>query len=135
VRYRRFVGRYVRLVAFATPSVADILRAPRPAVTVAPVHWRPATDVYESAGHYFVVVEIAGVDPEALDVQLFEDALVVEGKRPAPHAPDGVYHSAEIRHGPFRVEVVFPAAVDAEGIEARYDRGLLQIKLPRPGAG
>jgi HSP20 family protein len=135
MRYRRFVGRYVTFVTFGSSPPADFLRAPHPAVTVAPVRWRPATDVCESAGHYTVTVELAGVDPEALDVQLFEDALVVEGERPATGSQDGVFHSAEIRHGPFRVEVALPGPVDPEGIDARYERGLLQITLPRAGAG
>jgi HSP20 family protein len=132
VRYRRFVGRYVSVVTFGPPAAGDFLRSPRPAVAVAPARWRPATDVFESRDHFTVTVEIPGVDPEALDVQLFEDALVVEGERSAPCSPDGVYHNAEIRQGRFRVEVALPAPVDSEGIVARYERGLLQITLPRP---
>ena len=135
MRYRRFVGRYVTFVTIAAPPATDYLRSPRPAVTLAPVRWRPATDVSESADHFNVTVELAGVDPESLDVQLFEDALVVEGARPATGSAHGVYHSAEIRHGPFRVEVPLPGAIDPERIDARYDRGLLQITLPRPAAG
>jgi HSP20 family molecular chaperone IbpA len=46
-----------------------------------------------------------------------------------------VYHAAGIRQGPFQVEVVLPAAVDAERIEARYERGLLRVTLPKRAGG
>jgi HSP20 family molecular chaperone IbpA len=82
-------------------------------------------------------VELAGVDEDDFEVQLFEDVLVVEGHRRLPSCAEGaVYHAAGIRQGPFQVEVVLPAAVDPERIEARYERGLLRITLPkRPGGG
>jgi HSP20 family molecular chaperone IbpA len=42
-----------------------------------------------------------------------------------------VYHSATIRQGPFQLEVPLPAPVSSEQVEARYDRGLLRITLPK----
>jgi HSP20 family protein len=58
--------------------------------------------------------------------------LVVEGRRRLPSCQEGaVYHAAGIRQGPFRVELALPAPVDAERVEARYDRGLLRITLPK----
>jgi HSP20 family molecular chaperone IbpA len=44
-----------------------------------------------------------------------------------------VYQAAGIRQGPFRAEVPLPVPVDAERVEARYDRGLLSITLPKGG--
>ena len=133
LRYRRLIGRYTRIVSIGEAlSPGDLLRGPRATVMVAPPHWRPPADVCETAAAITVTVEVAGVDPDDLEVLLFEDALVVEGERRLQAcAPDGVYHSAEIRHGPFRLQVHLPAAVDGEGIDARYDRGLLHIVLPK----
>jgi HSP20 family protein len=89
--------------------------------------------VYETEAAVCVTVELAGVEQDDLEVLLFEDALVVEGaRRPVLCAPGGVYHSAEIRHGPFRLELPLPVAVDGDsGPEARYERGLLHITLPK----
>jgi HSP20 family molecular chaperone IbpA len=42
-----------------------------------------------------------------------------------------VYHAATIRQGPFQLEVPLPAPVRSEQVEARYDRGLLRITLPK----
>ena len=78
------------------------------------------------------MVDLAGVEEDDLEVQLFEDMLVVEGRRRLPSCQEGaVYHAVGIRQGPFRVELPLPAPVDAERVEARYDRGLLRITLPK----
>jgi HSP20 family molecular chaperone IbpA len=55
----------------------------------------------------------------------------VEGRRQLPAPAEGVYHAAGIRQGLFQVDVPLPVPVDADRVEARYDRGLLRITLPR----
>ncbi|HEX2037096.1 MAG TPA: Hsp20/alpha crystallin family protein [Chloroflexota bacterium] len=137
MRYRRLTARYVSLVSMGeVPSLGDLLRTAQPRVMVAPTRWRPAADVCESATALAITVELAGVDEDDLEVTLFEDALVVEGvRRPVGCMADGVYHSAEIRHGPFRLEVPLPVAVDTEAPQGRYERGLLHISLPKAGGG
>ena len=96
--------------------------------------WRPNADVYETARTIEMTVDLAGVADEDFEIQLFANALVVEGVRRLPSArEDAVYHAAGIRQGPFRVELPLPAGVDAERVEARYERGLLHITLPKAG--
>ena len=42
---------------------------------------------------------------------------------------DSVFFMAEIRQGPFRLELPLPATIDQERVEARYDQGLLRMTL------
>ena len=100
-------------------------------VMLAQPRWRPETDVYETAKAFTVIVELAGIDEDDVEVTLFEDALVVEGERRLGCDEDCVYHAASIRQGPFRLEVPLPARVDEAGVEARYDKGLLRVRLPK----
>jgi HSP20 family protein len=94
--------------------------------------WRPDADTYETATTVEIVVDLAGVEEEDFEVQLFEDVVVIEGRRRLPACEAGaVYHSATIRQGPFQLEVPLPAPVSSEQVEARYDRGLLRITLPK----
>jgi HSP20 family protein len=93
--------------------------------------WRPEADVYETSGAITVVVELGGIEEEDVEVTLFEDALVVEGQRRLACEEEALYHMAAIRQGPFRLEAPLPAAVDHDGVEARYERGLLRIHLPK----
>ena len=109
----------------------DIWRSDHVHALVQP-RWRPAGDTYETATMIEIVVELAGVDEDDVEVQLFEDAVVVAGLRRLPTGQEGaVYHAAGIRQGPFQLELSLPAPVDPEGVEAYYDRGLLRITLPK----
>src|SRR3989449_412272 len=57
--------------------------------------WRPAADVAETAGSIEVTVDLAGVDEDDFEVQLFDNGLVVEGRRQLPSCgEDSVYHAA-----------------------------------------
>jgi HSP20 family protein len=94
--------------------------------------WRPDTDVYETVSSVEVVLALAGVEEDDVELQLSESVLVVEGHRRLPVSePGAMYHVAGIRQGPFRVEVTLPAPVDPDRVEASYERGLLRISLPK----
>jgi HSP20 family protein len=93
---------------------------------------RPAADVAETAGAVEVTVDLAGVDEDDFEVQLFDNGLVVEGRRHLPSCgKDAVYHAAGIPQGLFRLELPLPARIDPERVDARYERGLLRVTLPK----
>ena len=132
MRYRRLSYRYAIVVRSGqTWPFGDIWQSDRLRLLVQ-THWRPDADTYETATTVEIMVDLAGVEEDDFEVQLFEDVLVVEGRRQLPLCQEGaVYHAAGIRQGLFRVELPLPAPVDAERVEARYDRGLLHITLPK----
>lgn len=133
MRYRHLSYRYAMVVRYGQtwPFGQDVWQSDRLRL-LAPVRWRPDADTYETATAVEVVVDLAGVEEDDFEIQLFDDALVVEGHRQPLSCQEGaVYHAAGIRHGPFRVELPLPAPVDPERVEARYDRGLLRITLPK----
>jgi HSP20 family protein len=134
MRYRRLSYRYAMVVrAGPTWPFGELWESDRLRLLVAP-HWRPDADTYETATAIEVVVELAGVAEDDFEVQLFEDALVVDGRRRLPACEEeAVYQLAGIRQGPFRVELPIAAPVEAERVEVRYERGLLRITLPKRG--
>jgi HSP20 family protein len=92
--------------------------------------WHPATDVYELPDRYQIRIDLAGVDHEELDLILYDDAVVVIGQRRLPQtAPGAIYHRAEIRQGPFRVEVALPGPIDADNVTIECDRGFLLMNV------
>jgi len=95
--------------------------------------WQPPTDVYEDDDALVVRVEVAGMRGEDFSISLAGRTLIVSGVRDDT-APKRTYHQMEIRFGAFRVEVHLPWAVDPESVQASYDEGLLQVRLPRSGA-
>jgi HSP20 family protein len=132
MRYRRLSYRYALTLTANLPGPFGDPRALSPAnIRLAQTFWRPAADVCESDNAVEVIVELAGVDQDELDVLLFEDAVVITGQRRVPPAAGGVFHVAEIRQGPFRLELALPEAIDTERVDARYDQGLLKLTFPK----
>jgi HSP20 family protein len=135
MRYRRSSVRYTTVVgAGHTWIVGDVWSNERPRLLVR-TGFRPDVDAYETATTFEVVVDLAGIDEDDCEVQLFADALVVEGHRRLPQTKEAaIYHAASIRQGPFRVEIPLPAPIDPERVEARYERGLVRITLGKLGS-
>ena len=80
-----------------------------------------------------VKIELAGMREEEIEVTLYEDALVVSGERQddSERSENLYYHEAQIRYGPFRVEVLILSPIDRDGIKARYENGFLWVDLPK----
>jgi HSP20 family protein len=134
MRYRRSSYRYAMVIRSGHAQPLGHRWPSDPVSLLLQNRWVPDSDTYETARSVEIVVDLAGVDEDDFEVHLFEDAVLVEGHRrlPAPHE-EAVYHAAAIRRGPFRLEVALPAPVDSERVEARYERGLLRITLPKRG--
>ena len=132
MRYRRLSYRYTMGVQSGHPwPLGDVWQSDRLRLVAQP-RWRPDSDIYETATTVEIIIDLAGVDEDDFEVQLFEDMLVVEGHRQLPACDGGaVYHAASIRQGPFQVALPLPVPVDPERVQARYQRGLLSITLPK----
>jgi HSP20 family protein len=94
--------------------------------------FRPQVDSFlsEDPSRFTVVVELAGIDPDQVNVTATEGALVISGERPRQPCEGRVYQQIEIEYGPFERLVHLPDDVDLPQAEARYDRGLLTIEFP-----
>ncbi len=132
MRFRHQTCRYSEVSPSAGQRTLGELWAVTQRLHVRP-EWRPPLDLYETPEAVVVELELAGVREEGLSVTLYADTLVVEGLRDADR-PEGplVYHVAEIRRGPFRVELPIPGRVEREQAIAQYERGILRVYLPRP---
>lgn len=92
--------------------------------------WRPPTDVYETDDCITVKVEIAGMKEEDFAISLDARTLVISGVRHDATAKLG-YQQMEILYGRFETHVHVPGAVDVDGIEATYQNGFLNVRLPK----
>lgn len=94
--------------------------------------FRPNVDVYrtDDPATITVVVELAGVDPAGVNLAVVDGALVLSGARHRSSQERRVYQHMEIDHGPFVRRVPLTESIDADGIVATYDRGLLTVVLP-----
>ena len=94
--------------------------------------FRPNVDVYrtEDPPTITIVVELAGVDPDAVNLAVVDGALVLSGARQRSARDRRVYQHIEIDHGPFVRRVPLTEPIETDGIVATYDRGLLTVVLP-----
>ncbi len=95
--------------------------------------WRPPVDVFQMDDELTVLIELAGMAEDDIEVVLFDDVLVVKGERkPTIDAErELTYYEAGVRYGEFRVEVFLPLKVEVDRVEASYQNGFLRIGLPR----
>jgi HSP20 family protein len=75
-------------------------------------------------------MDLPGVDEKAVQVRFEGGTLTVEGERLTPSSED-VYAVRERLGGEFRRSFRLPEAIDSEKIEARYERGVLEIRVPK----
>ncbi|HET8843832.1 MAG TPA: Hsp20/alpha crystallin family protein [Ktedonobacteraceae bacterium] len=133
VTYRYSNGSQQQLDRHYRQLLHDALRQSQQSLLQRSVTWRPLADIHESAEMMTVKIELAGMKEEDIEVTLYADALVVSGERRDEHKDEeGIYyHEAQIRYGPFRVEVFIPSPVDRETVTARYENGFLWVDLPK----
>lgn len=93
---------------------------------------RPNTDVYFDRRRAVLVVklELAGIDPAQIDLEIDEGILRVSGSRADRKHPEAAYQQMEISYGRFERSVSLPPEVDAAGASAEYTNGFLEIVLP-----
>ncbi len=107
-----------------------------PMVHFAKRAWEPAVDVYETTESVVVIVEIAGVDEENLQLTMERGNLVIRGNRPIPGAGTSrSYHQMEIVSGLFERIIQLPVPVDTEKAGASYNGGMLNITIPKSERG
>lgn len=97
--------------------------------------WMPALDVLERGDAYNILVELPGVRPDQVDLRFEQNVLTIRGaKQPTLESTkEGELRvfAAERVHGSFERSIRLPEYVDAEGIDASYDNGLLTITIPK----
>jgi HSP20 family protein len=95
--------------------------------------FRPPVDCFrtDDPAELTVVVELAGIDPAAVQLVAAEQELVVSGERRRPRPGQRLsYYQMEIEYGPFQRRVSLPDDADTSQARASYKDGLLTIVLP-----
>jgi HSP20 family protein len=94
--------------------------------------WAPALDISERKDAYLVTVELPGLKPEDLDITMEDGLLTIQGERQlTSESSEEQYHRVERRYGSFRRSITLPAHVMAEGIQASFEDGVLEILLSK----
>lgn len=97
---------------------------------VQPLRWTPAADVYESRDGWLIKMELAGVRPEDVRMQVRGKVLVVFGRRVDECALNGLrIQSMEITYTEFERGFEFPVNIEQAHIRTEFRNGMLLVQL------
>ena len=113
----------------------DLVYRRHPATHFAEAGWAPPADLVVSSQEARVLLELAGVPRESIQLRVAGRLLEVSGRREPPQEPgEAHYHRAEIYFGTFRRVVELPWEADASSVEANFKDGMLRVKVQRAPA-
>ena len=93
----------------------------------------PTIDVRETDKDVVVTAELPGLDQKDFDVTLSGDILSIRGeKKVEQEHKDGDRNYLERQFGAFSRSLWLPFEVKDEEVDARYDKGVLTIRVPKP---
>jgi HSP20 family protein len=107
---------------FFEPSTGAVMR-----------RWSPAMDLVETEDNYVLRADLPGVSEGDVKIELDDNILTISGERKSAHkeAKEG-YYRVERAYGSFSRTLTLPEGVDADAISASFDRGVLEVRVPKP---
>src|SRR5688500_9350916 len=94
----------------------------------------PEADVVETERDLMVVGDVHGCAPGDIELVLENNLLTISGERKSQWQEGGerrAFHLAERRYGRFSRAFVLPRDVDQDGIQARFENGVLMVTIPK----
>lgn len=97
-----------------------------------PAAFQPRWDVSETEKQYQLVLELPGLKPEEVNVEVEQQVLTVSGEKSITRDNDDqAFHAIERVAGPFRRSIEFTAPIDSEKVEATFENGLLTVTVSK----
>jgi len=94
--------------------------------------WTPSIDVIETDDSIKLKAELAGMDPKDISVEVQDNVLTLSGERRfQEEVKEDKYYRIERRYGSFSRSLALPQTVNEEGIEAKYENGVLEVVVPK----
>ena len=95
--------------------------------------WTPALDVHEEADRYVLRMDLPGLHEEDVTVEVDDRVLRIAGeRRREERAEDEGWRRVERAYGAFERSLTLPEGVDASAIAASFERGVLELAIPKP---
>jgi HSP20 family protein len=96
-------------------------------------HWVPAMDLMERDDHFLLKADLPGLSEDDVSIEVQDGTLTVTGERREEHEQrERGWYRLERQLGRFSRSLTLPEGVDPDGIAAEFDRGVLQVRIPKP---
>lgn len=95
--------------------------------------WAPSVDLQERDDAYVLRADLPGLSKEDIELTVVDDVVTLKGRR-NEEKDERIkgYHRIERSFGEFSRSFRIPAGIDAQKVEAKFDRGVLEVTLPKP---
>lgn len=95
--------------------------------------WVPAIDLVEEDDHYVLTADLPGVSDQAISVEVDAGVLTIAGERRSDRGESASgYRRIERSYGSFKRTLTLPDGVDADAVRASFDKGVLEVTIPKP---
>jgi len=95
--------------------------------------WMPAMDLVEGEDHFVLRAHLPGVAEDDVNIEIEDATLTISGERKDEHAMhDGGSYRVERAFGRFSRTLQLPKGIDADAVTASFDRGVLEVRIPKP---
>lgn len=92
----------------------------------------PAVNIWANDETVILTAELPGLTAENIDISVVGETLTLSGERkPEVLEENDRYHRRERGFGRFKRTIQLPFPVDPARVEALFDKGVLQVSLPR----
>jgi len=92
----------------------------------------PPAELEDTPEAYHVSLEIPGIKPDELNIEVTADALSITGERKSEKTAEGQgVTRSEFHYGRFQRVIALPGRVDSRDVNATYQDGILQVRLPK----
>ena len=94
----------------------------------------PPVDVAETEADFVVTMDLPGVEPKEIDIQVLGQNLLITGERKfSKEEQANEFLRREVRHGSFRRNIPLPesARISRDDVKANYRNGILRIQIPK----
>jgi HSP20 family protein len=94
--------------------------------------WLPSIDVTETKDNLLIMAELPGLEAKDVDVSVSGDILTIKGeKKKEEEEKDEHYYHCERYCGSFQRSFRLPVNIEADKVEATFDKGVLKVTLPK----
>jgi HSP20 family protein len=95
----------------------------------------PLVNIWVNADGAILTTEIPGIDPKSVEISVAGKTVTLRGSRdPEGEGKEGTYHRRERWYGRFSKTIELPFNVEADKVDAKFRKGVLQVILPKAQA-
>ena len=95
--------------------------------------WAPAMDLVEADDHFLLKADLPGLGEDDVSIEVQDNVLTISGERKAEHErKEKGWYRLERAFGRFSRSLTLPEGVNADAISANFDKGVLEVSIPKP---